>query len=836
MPKPRFFTLRTRLILAIVPLILVFMAFNFLVILHHEQENLERETRLRASSLAAGLSILSAEAMLTFSEYLLDQNTDRFGRLPDVVYAMVLDPDGKVLASTLPGERGKRYDDPVTRTALQSATESFAYSDFEGQKVLDTSYPIQLDNRRLGTVRIGLSLRPLQQALALSRRYLTGLTLVLLAGALAFTGILTRYSTEPLLALAGVARDLARGNLDARAPAGRRDEVGLLGAALNHMAGRLHQMIEQEKQARQRLQRRVQNLVAFTDRVMAGDLTGQAPVEEDDDLGLLTMSLNEMVRHLRALLEEERATRTDLERSKRELEVLNEKLKELDRLKSDFLNTVSHELRTPLTSIKAFAEILLDQGAEDPETQAEFLGIINKESDRLTRLINNLLDLSRIEAGKMQWDFQPLNLEEIVRTAAASMRAAAEKKGLDYQVEAEEGLPVQGDADRLIQVIHNLVGNAIKFTPSGGRVRITARRVDGQAEVAVEDNGMGIDRAYHQVIFEKFGRVDTSETREIKGSGLGLSIAHSIVEAHGGTLTVHSELNQGSCFEVRLPLRQEPAPLARGAAPWQAEKPRGKRILVVDDEANIRRFLRHLLEQEGYDVREAHSGQEALDMVPVFRPDLVTLDIRLPDMDGFEVLGRIKGLPGAEQVRVVILSIVEDRERGYQLGAVDYLTKPVDRDRLLERIESLLSGSGREILVVDDDPSTVRALEAVFRYRGYSVRGAGSGEQALAEVERHQPDLLILDLRMPGLSGHDVIRRLKEDQGTADIPILVLTGSAGPEEQSQALGMGARSVITKPFSENQITSLVREILRDGARPEEEKDGPAAESPPPGGGS
>ncbi len=819
MHTKRFMPLRTRLILSVLPLLLLFMAFNFAVTLHHESRNLTRETEKRASSLSAGLSILSAEAILTFSNYLLDQNTSRFAGLPDVAYAMVLGQDGVVRAHSDVREVGRKYDDSVTQAALSSMVERIEYTTWNGHGILDVATPIRADDRRLGTVRIGLSLEGLNLALSQSRRYLVGLTLVLISGALLFTALLARWFTEPLLNLAEVSRELARGELDARADTGRQDEIGLLGVGLNRMAQRLQTQLEREKLAREKLQERVRDLLDFADGVMSGNLHGQARVEDLDEMGQLTMAVNEMVRHLRSLLEEERATRQDLERSKKALEEAHEQLKEVDRLKSEFLNTVSHELRTPLTSIKAFAEILLANPSEDPETQLEFLEIINKEADRLTRLINNLLDLSRIEAGKMQWDFQEVDLDEILASAAATLRVATQKKGLAFEVSHRPGMLVRGDRDKLVQVVTNLLGNAIKFTPEGGRIRLSAWKSQDRHEITVEDTGIGIPEKFLGSIFEKFGRVDSSETRDIKGTGLGLSIAHSIVHAHGGELTVQSQEGEGSTFRVSLPAlsaseRLRPAAPARPAG----EPGQGRRVLVVDDEENIRRLLRHILEGEGFQVLEAGTGAQALKLAASERPDLITLDIILPDLDGFEILQALKEDHSLKAIPVVILSIIEDREEVFRLGAAGFLSKPIDRDVLLARVHELTAGVSlhdREVLLVDDDESILQALSVTFRDRGFQVRTARDGEQALGEVVRKPPSLLVLDLNMPRMSGHEVIRELKSNPSTSGIPILVLTGLP-PDERTRAMGMGASAMITKPFSLEELTELVRETLAQAA--------------------
>lgn len=813
----RFISLNIKLALAIVPLILVFMGFNFVVILDHERSILQAETEKRALSMSTTLAILSGDALRTFSEYQLQQSVVQFARDSDIVTVAILDPQGHVIAHNQASERGKTIDTASANRALESNREFLNYVRNREQRILEVYTPVLVDQRRVATVQLRLSLVGLDRALSRSQRYLTGLSLVLLSGAVVFVGFLARWFSQPLLTLAHVARKLSRGELHTRAEVASFDEVGLLGTALNHMASRLEGMIEREKAARHELQQRVSALLEFTDRVVAGDLKGHAEAGQDDEMGRLILAVNEMVRHLRIILEDERSVRERLERSRAELEEANEKLKELDRMKSEFLNTVSHELRTPLTAIKAFAEILLDNAGEDPDTQLEFLGIINKEADRLTRLINNLLDLSRIEAGRMNWHYEPADLEEVVSAAANTLRLSAEKKEVDYIVEhLGQGLPVHCDYDKMVQVFTNLIGNALKFTPPGGTVRITTQRVGDKAEVVVSDSGLGIAPEFHAKIFEKFGQVDTSETREIKGSGLGLPIARSIVEAHKGTLTVDSDTGKGAKFAVRIPMfgvevvtargEEEPAEIIARVAPSC------RTVLVVDDEASIRRFLRHLLEQEGYDVLEAGAGREAISRCQREQPDLVLLDLRLPDMTGFEILSELKRLPETHSIPVIILSIIQDRAEGFRLGASDYLTKPVDRDKLLERIQRLIgTQESLKILVVEDDPSVQRALQAILENHHFQVKPVSSAEDALGSMESFGPELILLDLMLPGLSGNDFLKELKQNPDWKDIPVVVLT-AADSEERSEARLLGAHSVVSKPFSEGELTGLIRRVF------------------------
>ena len=827
-------SLNVKLALAMFPLILLFMMFSFFVVLRHEADILEKETRLRGSSLAASLAIISGEAMRTFSDFQLEENLDQFAKLKDVRYALILNQDGRIVASTDQSQIGRTPDDPLNISAQESSGERIKTIQYQEQEVMDVSQPILVAGRRLGTVRIGLGLDALRRGLAQSRRYLQGLTLILLSGAIIFAALLARRFTTPLLKLATTARKVAGGDLQARAKEDSNDELGLLGKTINRMATRLQTMLEREKTARKRLQKRVHNLLEFAGRVQAGDLTGEAPAGENDEMGQLTMAVNEMVRHLRIILEEERSMRDNLEKSRAELEAANEKLKELDLMKSEFLNTVSHELRTPLTSIKAFAEILLDNVGEDVETQTEFLEIINKESDRLTRLINNLLDLSRIEAGRMKWESEQIDLYEIAESALNALRGSAEKKGLIVEANLEEDLPTVGDKDKLIQVVTNLLGNAIKFTSEGGKIVVTAQRKDLlTARILVKDSGVGIAPEFHESIFEKFSQVDSSETRDIKGSGLGLPIARSITEHHGGKLFVESEAGEGSTFIIELPLHlekeesdEDDSELLPGL---HAKLEPGQTVLVVDDEPSIRRFLRHILESEGFLVIESRSGEDAVQIARREKPSLVLLDLVLPDIDGFEVLSRLKEREETKRIPVIILSIIEDEERCFRLGASDYLPKPINRERLVQRVSGLIaSGRSRKsddeprrVLAVDDDDSVLKALSTILINHGFEVDIARNGKDGLESARANPPDLIILDLMMPIMTGHEVLLALKQNTKTAEIPVMILT-AAEPDERIRALKGGAESLMTKPFSEKELAKLVKDSIQAIRVPEDDK--------------
>jgi len=514
-----------------------------------------------------------------------------------------------------------------------------------------------------------------------------------------------------------------------------------------------------------------------------------------------------------------------------ELRVAYEKLKELDQLKDTFLSTVSHELRTPLTSIKSFSEILLTY-EEDRETQKEFLNIIKEESDRLTRLINDFLDLSKIEAGRMQWETAELSVAEVIKTAINATQALAAQANLEVKVKISPKLPpVMYDKDRLVQVVTNLLSNAIKFTPQGGRIEVKAQmRESDKPEkksdvvvVSVTDSGIGIDPKDHKDVFEKFKQVGDTLTDKPKGTGLGLPICKEIIEHFGGKLWVESQLGKGSTFLFTLPLTQAAGVEAPEAE--EAEEPvqpaaitGGKTILVVDDEANIRRFLSHELKKRGYAVLQASGGSEAIELARKHHPDLITLDVLMSGMSGFDATAVLKSDPYTKDIPILIVSVIEDKKRAYQMGVNEYLTKPFKIEALMEKISQLLRDAQKKILVVDDDKNLVKSLKYQLDKRGYSTDAAYNGKRALDKVISQIPDLILLDIKMPQMDGYEVMKSLKLKPETAHIPVLVMTGVEIDGSRVKALSVGATDYFTKSGDFSKMFQTIESIL--GEKPED----------------
>ncbi len=486
---------------------------------------------------------------------------------------------------------------------------------------------------------------------------------------------------------------------------------------------------------------------------------------------------------------------------------------EITQMKNEFVSTVSHELRTPLTSIKGYVDLILDGDAgEINDIQREFLSIVQENSDRLVELINDMLDISRIESGRIHLKVEPLYVSDLVEGAVDTFRAVLTQSGRSVDVHVPENLPlVAADRDRVRQVLINLVSNALKYSPAGGDVAVSAELSDGKVTISVRDHGLGIGKHDQEMLFTKFYRVDSAMTREIGGTGLGLSICKSIIELLGGDIGVKSAVGKGSTFWFSLPVAtDEMIRLPEISAPDGAKGT----VLVVDSDPEIATLIETYLMRRGYTVHKAYDSTEALATAKRVKPQVITLDVILRDNDGFELIQRFKELPETADTPVVVLSIVCDEGRSCRFGAANYLEKPIDQERLFDIVGNLVgSVDSPLVLVVDDDRPVVGVLSETLRRRGYSVAMAYDGVEALAAIEQRRPDAILLDLRMPRMDGYEVIRRVKTKAEWAEIPIVVMTGhpidSANTDLLAQVAGR-----INKPLSPDEIAAQVEQLLAD----------------------
>jgi signal transduction histidine kinase/DNA-binding response OmpR family regulator len=479
--------------------------------------------------------------------------------------------------------------------------------------------------------------------------------------------------------------------------------------------------------------------------------------------------------------------------------------KEVDRMKTDFISTVSHELRTPLTSVIGFAKLIGKKLQEtvfplvttdDKKVQrsirqvSENINIIVSEGERLKTLINDVLDLAKMEAGKVDWKMNPMLVTEVLERAIAATTALFEQKRLQLIKDFEEGLPeIIGDGDRLIQVVINLISNAVKFTDQGSII-CRARQTGQEITISIIDSGMGIAKEDQPKVFEKFKQVGDTLTDKPKGTGLGLPICKEIVEHHGGRIWVESEIGKGSNFSFTLPILVESETGVKTidvetllqklqlptTMPANSTDRSQKTILVVDDEAPIRELLRQCLSAEGYRVKEAKDGLEAIAQVKQELPDLVILDLMMPKMNGFDTAAVLKNDPQSMDIPILILSIVEDQKRGYALGVDRYLTKPPKTEELLKEVACLTSQgkSKKKVLIVDENVPTAKTIVQALQARGFGTYVALNGQQGIAAAISNQPDMIIVDSLIS--DQHNLIKTLRFEKGLENVFFLLISG------------------------------------------------------------
>ena len=673
--------------------------------------------------------------------------------------------------------------------------------------------------------------------------------------------LMSRRITQPLMAIADTAIQVAGGNLKSQAPVLTEDEIGLLAKAFNQMISQLSQSKDQLeiriKSATAELQDTLANLGSIIDNIADGllvadpqgkitrfnpalsrlfnlgevDLTGEMCLEifskevntliaqANHDPGKIFTTELPLAHNLIGKAVATAVLKTD--ENKTDENLLDETAakvlvgtvilfrditaeKEVDRMKTDFISTVSHELRTPLTSVLGFAKIIKKKLEENilPYVNTEEkkvkravgqvsdnIEIIISEGVRLTSLINDVLDIAKMEAGKTDWRMEPMSVVDVVERGIAATSALFIQKNLELIRDFEACTPkTLGDQDRLIQVVINLLSNSIKFTDQGS---ITCKITHTQEEIVVSiiDTGMGISEADQPKVFEKFKQVGDTLTDKPKGTGLGLPICKEIIEQHGGRIWVEGQIGVGSTFSFTLPvLSQTKAEITtinreqfllklkeQVARQDQHFPDQVKAVLVVDDDPNIRELLRQELSGEGYEVRQAVDGRDAIAQVKAHKPDLLILDVKMPEISGFDVSAILKSDPEYMDIPIIILSVEDDQERGYSLGVDKYLTKPIDSKILLDEVKKLLDQgiSQKRVLVVDKNISTIQALSQILQQKGYIVTESYNSPELLEKVRTERPDMIIVNDLIS--DEHELFQALQFENGLRNIVLFLLS-------------------------------------------------------------
>ncbi len=529
--------------------------------------------------------------------------------------------------------------------------------------------------------------------------------------------------------------------------------------------------------------------------------------------GLANLQTTELTRRLALNL---RNTNQELEEQKFELqqqteELLGQNLKletqrrqveEATRLKSEFLSNMSHELRTPLNSIMALSRVLILETQEKlDDEQKKYLEVIARNGKNLLKLINDILDLSKIEAGRMDLNTKMLTVPHVLNTIVEGFEVICQKKGIQIPLDIPEVLPqIECDENRLQQILQNIISNAVKFTLEGS-VTITAKSDRDNVIIKVQDTGIGISEKDLPYIFGEFRQADGSSSRRFEGTGLGLAIAKKSAALLNAKITVTSIPGQGTCFTITLPIiwkgPKQPDVKLDKPVTFSPIDPTRKTVLIVDDAPGTAQTIANYLAEAGYNTLTAFSGKEALYIAKAHSLFAITLDIVMPDIDGWEVLQQLKNNPKTSSIPVILVSVSDDQKTGFALGAANFITKPVNRDNLIAALKKLNQTRIKSVMVVDDNTRDRVRIVKMLQEESFNVTEADGGTRCLKLLNKAIPDIIMLDLMMPDMSGFEVLEKLRASSRTRHIPVLTVTARDLTKAEKKLLEKQMAPVIEK---------------------------------------
>jgi signal transduction histidine kinase/DNA-binding response OmpR family regulator len=499
-----------------------------------------------------------------------------------------------------------------------------------------------------------------------------------------------------------------------------------------------------------------------------------------------------------------------------ELVQAKEEAERSNKFKDQFLSTMSHELRTPLNAVVGFSDLLTEESYGPlNDRQKRYVNHIKTGGKHLLRLINDILDLSRIEAGRLQLAIESVPIKSSFADVVDTMRPLADKKSQILVQHAWPDLSVQADSTRFKQVLMNLLGNAIKFTPDGGKIELAAQQSGQVLRVEVRDSGPGIPLEEQQRIFEAFHRLGQTD-KATEGTGLGLAITKRLVELQGGQLGIESRSGSGSCFYFTLPIVPKVSAEARPKVQSRLSTDGTPRILVVENDQTAAHLLQSQLISAGYEVVLCYQPDRAVEIAAELRPSAVTIDILMGPANGWELLSMLKCDPRTAQIPAIVVTIVDQPGTAALLGADEYIVKPVERATLLGAVERCLNRRGRigqvqSILVVEDDGPTREFIAELLSKNGYRVGTAANGTEARAKMVTSLPELVILDLILPEVSGFQLLAEWRLNSRTADLPVFVLTSKDLSTEERDYIRTNAGALFHK--QEQWQDALVRQLHR-----------------------
>jgi signal transduction histidine kinase/DNA-binding response OmpR family regulator len=545
-------------------------------------------------------------------------------------------------------------------------------------------------------------------------------------------------------------------------------------------------------------------------------------VPNRDEFGALATRMNQMSRELHRL-------DTDQRQAAQQLQTLNAELERASKAKSDFLASMSHELRTPLNAIIGYSEMLQEE-AEDLGS-VDFIPDLQKilaAGKHLLALINDILDLSKIEAGKMDLFLETFDIVPMVQDVGTTITPLVEKNANTLVVRFPDHLgTMRADLTKVRQALFNLLSNACKFTTRGTiTLAVSREMVDGAAWMTfrVSDTGIGMTPEQMGKLFQAFSQAETSTTRQYGGTGLGLAITRHFCQMMGGDTTVESAVGQGSTFTIRLPAevadpKAIPAPRTE-AFPASALPEGAPTVLVIDDDPTVHDLMQRFLSKEGVRVATAAGGEEGLRLAKTLRPAAITLDMLMPGMDGWAVLTALKADPDLADIPVIMLTIVDDKTMGYTLGASDYLTKPIDWDRLTAVLRKYRCAHPPcPVLIVEDEVAMHEMLRRMLAREGWVVTEAVNGREALERVAEKRPELILLDLMMPEMDGFAFLEALRRQEAWREIRVVVITAKdLTPDDRQRLNGYVERILQKGTYSREELLREVRDLVAVRVQP------------------